>query len=147
RLGGHIVRNFIANMMFLENVMMDTFISATEVWEELRRLTDQIYSTREPVPRIRMRATRVEGFYEYMKNSYSPLRDKSVRRGLSREWCTHPLEAATTQLRNNLDRAINSAIRNYGTPERQRAFAESGLPEEEFDTGPLGIDIPLSIPL
>jgi hypothetical protein len=131
-------------MMFLENVMMDTFISDTEVWEELRRLTDQIYATREPVARIRTRATRIERFYEYMKNSYSPLRDESVRRGLPREWCTHPLEAAATQLRKNLERAISSALRNYGTPEQQRAFAESGLPEEEFDAGPLGINIPAS---
>ena len=32
RLGGHIVRNFIANFVFIENSMVDTFISDETVW-------------------------------------------------------------------------------------------------------------------
>jgi hypothetical protein len=114
RLGGHVVRNLIGNVMFLENVLMDTFVADDAMWTDLRRLTDEIYATRDTIARFRIRKTRVELFFDYLKRCYTPLRDDSARRGLPREWCTHPLEAIESQFRENLARASRSAIRNYG---------------------------------
>ncbi len=86
RLGGYIVRHFIANLMYLENVMMDTFIADEKVWEELKTKTGQIYAQRDIIKRVRSRKARAQTFFQYMKASYDFLHDESIRRGIPREW-------------------------------------------------------------
>ncbi|MBL8651166.1 MAG: hypothetical protein JNL35_12285 [Sphingopyxis sp.] len=113
RLGAHIVRYFICDMMFLENVMMDTFIPDTQTWESLRDSTAAIYAQRNIIERLRLRRERTKLFFDYMSNLYTPLRDESVRRGLAAAWCAHPFEAVKNQLETNLTRATRSAERNY----------------------------------
>jgi hypothetical protein len=115
RLGGYIVRHFITEMMFLENVMMDTFIADRNEWEALRQLTTDIYAQRDTILKIRVRRERVTRFFQYMKTLYAPLRDESVRRGLPVEWCTNPLADAESSFAANLTRVSRSAERNYGT--------------------------------
>src|SRR3954464_14323840 len=66
RLGGHIVRNFIANFVFIENAMVDTFISDQTVWTELKALTARIYAERNTIPKLKLRKQRAQVFYEYM---------------------------------------------------------------------------------
>jgi hypothetical protein len=117
RLGGYIIRHFIADMMFIENTMMDTFIADRDVWENLKDLTTQVYSERDTIRRMRARKRRVVAFFDYMRRLYAPLRDESIRRGLPKEWCGHPFEAIATQFETNLQRAIRSAERNYGQDE------------------------------
>lgn len=114
RLGAYIVRYFLCDMMFLENVMMDTFIPDAEKWNHLRSQTDAIYSERNTVQRLALRRKRVQTFYDYMTVLYTPLRDESIRRGFSSTWCTHPLENSHNQMLANLTRAARSAERNYG---------------------------------
>lgn len=114
RLGGYIVRYFLSDMMFLENVMMDTFIPDEVTWNRLRSQTDSIYSERNTIRRLSLRRERVQAFYDYMLRLYTPLRDDSIRRGFSAAWCAHPLESARTQLSTNLTRAARSAEQNYG---------------------------------
>jgi hypothetical protein len=117
RLGGYIIRNLLSNFTFIENIMMDTFISDSRIWNDLRDMTDSIYSERDPIPKLHRRKARAELFFQYMKRSYAPLRTESLRRGLESQWCASPMEAAEGQFMENLKRATRSAERNYGTPE------------------------------
>lgn len=114
RLGAYIVRYFLCDMMFLENVMMDTFIPDEKIWTALRSQTDTVYVERDIVKRISLRVGRVQTFYDYMATLFSPLREESIRRGFAAAWCTHPLENARNQLLSNLARAATSVEKNYG---------------------------------
>ena len=114
RLGGHIVRNFIANFTYIENVMMDTFISDEKIWIEIKDLTNRIYSERDTIRKLKLRKDRAQKFFLFMKTKYDELYDESLRRGLPKEWCAHPLRAMENEFENNLKRALASAERNYG---------------------------------
>jgi hypothetical protein len=118
RLGGYIVRQFIANMMYLENVMMDTFIADESVWRSLKDQTTNIYAERDIIRRVRARKARCQTFYEYMKSLYDMLHNESIRRGLPKEWCSHPLQSLENEFEANLLRAMSSAERNYGPQAR-----------------------------
>ncbi|WP_191557978.1 hypothetical protein [Brevundimonas aurantiaca] len=113
RLGAYIVRFFLSDMMFLENMMMDTFIADDATWHQLKEQTESIYRERDIVKRLALRRQRVQAFFSYMSDRYTPLRDESARRGLPSVWCSHPLESAHNQLQLNLTRATRSAQRNY----------------------------------
>ena len=113
RLGGHVIRDLISDMTFVENVMMDTFIDDGEVWKGLRALSDEIRSERNVTCRLKTRTTRVKLFYAFMINSYSPLLEDAQRRALPAEWCGSPLSEAKAELWNACDKAIESSQRNY----------------------------------
>jgi hypothetical protein len=55
RLGGYIVKHFIGDMMFLENVMVDTFIADRDVWDSMRALTSAIHAERDTMKRMSLR--------------------------------------------------------------------------------------------
>lgn len=114
RLGGYIVRHFLSDMMFLENIMMDTFIPSRDVWDELYNLTGQIYAQRNTIRRLETRIDRVRCFFKYMMDLFEPLRTESIRRGFRSEWCSSPLGLARSQLETNLEGARASALRIYG---------------------------------
>lgn len=116
RLGAYIIRYFIADMMFLENTMMDTFISDGARWDELRALTNDIYAERNTIVKINLRKTRANIFFNVMSGLYTELQNESIRRGFAASWCTHPFEAARSQFTSNLTQISRSAERNYGTP-------------------------------
>lgn len=114
RLGAYVVRYFLSDMMFLENVMMDTFIADTAAWDGLKEQTSSIYTERDIIQKLKKRKERVIYFYSLMSSFYTPLRDESIRRGFKNAWCTHPLEASKNQLETNFTRILSSAERNYG---------------------------------
>ncbi len=114
RLGGYIVRRFIADLMFLENVMMDTFIADGDVWNQLKQQTQEIYLQHDIIKRMKARKARAVEFFVHMTKLYDPLHEESIRRGLPREWCTHPLKNLEREFENNLLRVMASAERNYG---------------------------------
>jgi hypothetical protein len=111
RLGGHIVRQFISNFAFLENVLMDTFITETVVWNELREEISSVYQQRDRVRRMEHRVNAVNLFFDYMLECYSILSDESSKRGLRREWCVNPFAAAQSQLSTNVEAVLASARR------------------------------------
>ena len=113
RLGGHVVRELMANMTFVENVMMDTFIDDTTVWEELRALSDEIRADRNITRRVRRRVQRVKAFYDFMVASYIPLQEEAQRRALPSEWCGSALSEAKEKLWQACNNAIESSERNY----------------------------------
>lgn len=111
RLGGYIVRDLISNFTFLENILVDTFIADGDVWSQIKGITDEIYNERDMLKKFQIRKTRVVMFFEYMKSSYSMLRDMAVNKGVGPEWCGHPLEELDSTFRSNLSRATRSAER------------------------------------
>ncbi|EGR2394575.1 hypothetical protein DYB97_18275, partial [Vibrio cholerae] len=114
RLGGHIIRRLLSDFTFIENTMMDTFIADKDVWENLKSLSHQVSDERNVVSRIKLRAERCEKFYSYMLSQYQPLLEEATKRGLEPSWLSNPLEEMYTELKENIEKAISSAIRNYG---------------------------------
>jgi hypothetical protein len=115
RLGGYIIRDLIANFMFVENLMMDTFVADEKVWEQLNTLGRQIsnsYNSR--TMRVYYRIERVKVFHAYMTDLYSVLCDEAVRRVLPKEWHVNVLKEIYPALVLNMRNALESAERNYG---------------------------------
>lgn len=114
RLGGHVVRNLLGDFTFIENVMMDTFISDKSKWEELKALSQSISEERDIVNKVRIRTIRAKLFYGIMREEYLKLYSEANRRGLELIWLGNPLAEMQDTLTENLDKAVNSAQRHYG---------------------------------
>ena len=114
RLGGYVVRLLIADLTFLEAVMMDTFIADNEAWHSLQGLSEEIDSERDIVRRLQLRNDRTDCFYNHMTALFGHILEEAHRRGLSPEWCGDPLSDAKQTLTRNKRLAMSSATRNYG---------------------------------
>lgn len=114
QLGGHILRDFIGQFAFVENMLMDTFIADEKVWNELLGLSQSIKSERNISKRLNFRVTRVLVFYNYMVQLYEPIVEQARLRLLAPEWCTNPLKDMEETLKADCNRAKSSADRHYG---------------------------------
>lgn len=114
RLGGHVVRALIADLTFVENILMDTFISDKDIWDLLRELTQQIRDEREIVRRMEIRVERAKIFYDLMAIQYQPLLDEATKRGLDPIWLGNPLEEMRAAFEGDTSKALHSAQRLYG---------------------------------
>lgn len=114
RLGGYIIKHLLCDFTFLENIMVDTFIADTKIWNEIYQMTDKIYSERNKLNKFKLRKKRLEVFFSYMKNSFEALRIDSLKKGISSSWCSNPLHDVENRFTENARKALRSAIRNYG---------------------------------
>lgn len=115
QLGGHIIRIFMSDFTYCENVMMDTFISDDEDWKYLREHSEKILSSRFNILlRLRLRKERATRFFEHMSGLYKAFHEEARKRSLSSEWCVDPFDEARKKLQENLQNATRSAERNYG---------------------------------
>ncbi|ROQ28585.1 hypothetical protein [Gallaecimonas pentaromativorans] len=116
RLGGHIVRDLISNFTFVENTMMDTFISDEKTWIKLSELGKDIgNASGNVVKRLEYRINKVGIFFDYMNDLYNQILMEGKKRNLPKEWKTNPFDDAKRQLHGNMKKAMESAVRNYGT--------------------------------
>lgn len=113
RLGGYVVRLLIADLTFLESVMMDTFIANAHVWDRLTQLSEEVDAQRNIVNRLRLRHDRLDEFIAYISSLYAPLLDEAQRRGLSNEWCSDPIGDIEKTFKRNKSMAMTSAERLY----------------------------------
>jgi len=113
RLGGLVIRILMADPTFLEAVMMDTFIPDRADWDGLRAQSEEIDSERNVIARLKLRHERILTFYRAMHTQYKTVLDEARRRSLAQEWCEDPFTNAASHLNRNLQKALNSAIRNY----------------------------------
>lgn len=113
RLGGHIIRELIGNLTFIENVMMDTFIGDDDVWTKLVSYEKEIHTTRDVVRRLKIRTNKAKDFSNYMLSLYNTLLEEASMRSLPKEWCANPILEATSMLEKNCISALASAKRNY----------------------------------
>lgn len=129
RLGGYIIRELLANFTFLENTLFDTYISAPATWNEIKNISYQIDAERNMVIRTRLRARRVQIFYNYIQESYNPLLEESQKRGLPAQWCTNPFAERSMDFRRELSRVLKSA---RSTAKRSKQFAAQASPIQDF---------------
>jgi hypothetical protein len=121
RLGGHVIRNLLSDFTFIENILMDTFIADKIIWGDLKSISQKILDERDVVSRLKLRADRCEKFYIYMLTQYQPLLQEATKRELELTWLGNPLEEMFTELKADMNKAISSAMRNYG-PKSNNAF-------------------------
>lgn len=114
RLGGHIIKSLIGDFTFIENILMDTFISEKEQWEQLKSISSSIQEERDIVRKINQRIDRIKIFYELMISQYSILLSEATKRGLDPIWLSNPLIEMKDTLWGNCDKAYTSANRIYG---------------------------------
>lgn len=114
RLGGHIMRNLLADFVFLENTLMDTFIADEDVWARLKSMTDKVYTERSVTKKIKLRSQRVQVFFDYLLGQYAVLQDEASRRAIGKDWQGNPFKDLKSSFGLNLARVLNSAERNYG---------------------------------
>lgn len=115
RLGGYITRELISNFMFVENMMMDTFIADEEIWNTLNQLGREISnSSNNRVRRVELRIERARIFHNHMAELYSSLSNEAVKRVLPKEWHVNPIRESQNSLEANFQSALDSAQRNYG---------------------------------
>ena len=114
RLGGYVIRLLIADLTFLEAVMMDTFVADAEVWDRLTQLSEEIDAERNIVNRLKLRHDRLDEFYAYVSSLYTPILDEALRRGLPKEWCGNPLRDVEKTFERDKAKAMASATRLYG---------------------------------
>ena len=114
RLGGHVLRVLIADLTFVENTLMDTFISDKEVWVSMRELSQEIRDERDVVQRLVYRVQRAKIFYDLMMEQFKPLFDEATKRGLGPIWLGNPLEEVRVDFERNTEKALTSAQRIYG---------------------------------
>ncbi|WP_252180129.1 type I restriction enzyme HsdR N-terminal domain-containing protein [Endozoicomonas sp. 4G] len=121
RLGGYIVRELISNMTFIENIMMDTFISEDSTWNNLSDLGRKISNCHgDVIKRLELRIDRVIIFYAYINKLYESLLNETKKRQVPKEWKTNPFQDSCKTLEKNLEKAMDSAKRNYGNKEKYR---------------------------
>ena len=123
RLGGYVVKQLIADLTFLEAVMMDTFISDNNVWDKLTQLSEEIDGQRGTIRRLELRFSRLNQFFAFVSSMYTPILDEALRRGLPKEWCGNPLQDIKKTLTRNQEKAMESAIKNYGKNSSQSTSA------------------------
>ena len=111
RLGGYVVRELLQNFVFLEAMMMDTFIPIEEKWDRIRQITTEVDRERDTYKKIKLRCERIRLFFGLMREMYQQLSDEAGKRGLPIEWCKNPFEVAG--LDTELQRVDSSARRNY----------------------------------
>lgn len=115
RLGGYVVRDLISNFMFVENMMMDTFIADENVWAKLNQLGKDISNSHNSrAMRVLYRIERVKAFHSYITDLYSVLCEEAIRRALPKEWHINILRESYPSLESNMRTALESAERNYG---------------------------------
>lgn len=96
--------------------MVDTFIADDDTWEELKKLERLIAnSSSDVVYRIKLRIERATLFFDYMIKLYNPLQEEANKRTLPKEWRVNPLTAVRHTFMENLNKALISAQKNYGS--------------------------------
>jgi hypothetical protein len=112
RLGGYVLRDLIGEFMFIENMLMDTFIHDKKVWDLLDKLCQQINDEQIVLERLKLRIDRAKIFYKFVKENYQILKESAVNKGLPTEWCSDPLENQNHKFEQDCQNAIESASRN-----------------------------------
>jgi hypothetical protein len=114
RLGGFVIRFLFSDATFLEAVMMDTFIPSDADWEALRRISDEIDAERNVIARLKLRMDRIKQFYQSMNEQYAIVLNEARRRSLPVAYCEDPFKNSVGLLNKNIQRAMDSGIKNYG---------------------------------
>ena len=132
RLCGYVVRDLIARLVFIETTIFDTFIYDDAVWQQIKTAMKQIYSEGDLVTKFRKRKEIARVFFDWVEGEMQKLCNEAAKRNLGPFWTNNPVTRVKSDFDSELDRALRSAIRNYGS-ERDREIM--GLPLFRDSTG------------
>jgi hypothetical protein len=125
RLCGYIVRDLVAKMVFLENVLFDTFIYDDQVWSMIRGLAKDIYAESRPVEKFKLRKAMTKAFFDWTDGEMTKLSVSAANRNLGPFWTSNPISRMRVDFEAELERAFRSAVRNYGSDKERELL---GLP-------------------
>ncbi len=114
RLCGYIVRDLCGRMVFLETAMFDTFISDGELWSRISSNVALIYRERNFHEKFKLRRNVTRAFFNHCKQEVEKLSTSARERGLPSQWCSNPLVRIESHFNEDMNRASDSASRNYG---------------------------------
>lgn len=115
RLCGYVVRDLISRMVFIETTIFDTFIYDDDVWVKVKKLMSSIYNERSLVNKFRSRKEVAKIFFDWVEGEMQKLCNEAAKRNLGPLWTTNPLTRLRAEFEGELDRALRSAVRNYGS--------------------------------
>jgi hypothetical protein len=115
RLAGYVVRELIGRFVFIENTMMDTFIADDAAWTRIKDLMRQVYSEYDRARRFRLRKEAAQAFFDYVARGVQHLVGQAQLRAVPRVWCVNTMEQVRADFDSDLQRALRSALRNYGS--------------------------------
>ena len=125
RLCGYVTRDLIGRFIFLETTIFDTFIYDDLVWTKIKSAMKEVYAELRPVQKFRKRKEVARHFFDWIESECQKLCLEAAKRNLGPFWTANPISRMRVDFENDLDRALRSAIRNYGS-EKERQLM--GLP-------------------
>lgn len=125
RLCGYIVRDLVGKMIFLENAIFDTFIYDDVVWTDVKQKMQQVYGNSKPVAKFKLRKEITSTFFDWVEQEVQKLCTEAAKRNLGPFWTNNPISRLRTDFGHELERALRSAVRNYGTDKEKELM---GLP-------------------
>jgi hypothetical protein len=126
RLCGYVVRELTGRLIFLETALFDTFINDDSMWDALKENMKLIYRAHNVVSKLGMRKEAVSLFFDFVEERLERLAAQARSRGLMPQWCGNPMTRVRKQFHEDLERALGSARRWYGSGEDE--ITESRLP-------------------
>lgn len=114
RLAGYVVRQLIGRFVFIENTMYDTFISDDAAWAQIKTTVRKVYAEHDRTHRFRLRKQAAQYFFDYVARGVQRLVDQARMRVVAPVWCRNPMESVRGDFEADLQRALSSALRNYG---------------------------------
>lgn len=126
RLCGYVVRELIGRFVFLETTIFDTFVYDDAVWAEIKNSMRQVYDEHRPVEKFRKRKEIVRKFFSWAEQETQKLCLEAAARNLGPFWTTNPVTRIRPDFENELERALRSAIRHYGS-DKDRELANLPL--------------------
>jgi hypothetical protein len=125
RLCGYVVRDLVARLVYIETTVFDTFIYDDVVWLEIKAAMKSVYSERNLVNKFRKRKEIARIFFDWVEREMQNLCNEAAKRNLGPLWTNNPMTRVRDEFQQELDRALRSAVRNYGSEKDKELM---GLP-------------------
>lgn len=125
RLCGYLVRDLAGKMIFLENALFDTFLYDDITWSEIKDKMKIVYNEYNLVKKFKTRKEIVATFFTWAEREIQKLCSEAARRNLGPFWTSNPLTRLRVDFEAELERALRSAVRNYGSEKEKQLL---GLP-------------------
>lgn len=134
RLCGYLVRDLSGKMIFLENALFDTFIYDDITWETIKRKMKIVYHEHNLVKKFKIRKEIVSIFFTWAEGEIQKLCTEAARRNLGPFWTSNPLTRLRVDFDAELERALRSAVRNYGSDKEKELLGLPLFRDEAFSS-------------
>jgi hypothetical protein len=114
RLCGYVVRELLERLMFVETAMFDTFIGDDATWDTIKANMRLVYRERNLARKFSLRKEIASLFFDFAEERLEATVAVARKRGLAPQWCVNPFAKARDGFQADLQRASESAKRNYG---------------------------------